>query len=175
MRYAKEHVTSTLHICWGAQAGLYSHHGINKQPLPEKRFGVFSHRVADPTCLLFRGFDDRYACPHSRHTEVPLEAIEANENLRVLSVSDEAGANIVSTTDLRQIYVFGHMEYDADTLRKEYERDIDKGMEIDMPAHYFVNDDPTQEVIVNWRSTAHLFYANWLNLVYQKTPYVLTP
>ena len=106
---------------------------------------------------------------------MPLEAIEANENLRVLSVSDEAGTNIVSTTDLRQIYVFGHMEYDADTLRKEYERDINKGMEIDVPAHYFVNNDPNQEVIVNWRSTAHLFYANWLNLVYQKTPYVLTP
>ncbi len=175
MRYAKEHVTSTLHICWGAQAGLYFHHGINKQPLPEKRFGVFAHRVADPTCLLFRGFDDRYACPHSRHTEVPLEAIEANENLRILSVSDEAGVNIVSTTDLRQIYVFGHMEYDANTLRKEYERDIDKGMKIDVPDHYFVDDDPTQEVIVNWRSTAHLFYGNWLNLVYQKTPYVLTP
>ena len=175
MHYAEENVTSTLHICWGAQAGLYYHHGINKRPLPEKRFGVFSHRVADPTCLLFRGFDDRYACPHSRHTEVPLEAIEANDHLRVLSVSDEAGVNIVSTINLNQIYVFGHMEYDADTLRSEYQRDIDKGMKIDVPNHYFVNDDPSQEVIVNWRSTAHLFYANWLNLVYQKTPYVLTP
>ncbi len=175
LAYAKDHVTSTLHICWGAQAGLYYHYGIDKQALPEKRFGVFSHKVADPTCLLFRGFDDRYACPHSRHTEVPLKAIEAQTHLRVLSVSDEAGVNIVSSHDFKEIYVFGHMEYDADTLRGEYDRDINKGLDIEVPDHYFVNDDPSQDVIVTWRSVAHLFYANWLNLVYQKTPYVLVP
>lgn len=175
LAYAKNHVTSTLHICWGAQAGLYYHYGIDKQALPEKKFGVFSHNVADPTCLLFRGFDDRYACPHSRHTEVPLEAIEAQKHLRVLSVSDEAGVNIVSSQDFKEIYVFGHMEYDADTLRGEYDRDRNKGLNIAVPDHYFVNDNPEEDVIVTWRSVAHLFYANWLNLVYQKTPYVLVP
>ena len=174
MEWSKTHVTSTLHICWGAQAGLYYHYGIKKRLLPEKLFGVFEHTLDYKRSILFRGFDDTFLVPHSRHTTVAREDIERVEGLRVLASSREAGVFAVSTERGRQIFVTGHSEYDADTLKKEYLRDKAAGLPISIPKNYFPGDDETREPIVRWRSCANLFYSNWLNyFVYQTTPYDL--
>lgn len=174
MTWTKTHVHSTLHICWGAQAGLYFHYGIPKHILPEKKSGVFWHHVLTPKEPIFRGFNDEFLVPHSRHTEVREEDILANPALRLLARSDEAGVHIVEAMNGRQIFVCGHGEYDRDTLKAEYIRDKNKGMNPIVPAHYFPDDDPTKEPIVRWRSHAHLFYTNWLNYyVYQSTPYII--
>ncbi len=175
MEWSKTHVTSTLHICWGAQAGLYYHYGVKKHGLPEKLFGVFEHTLDHKRSILFRGFDDTFLVPHSRHTTVHREDIESVEALKILCSSDEAGVFAVATERGRQIFVMGHSEYDADTLKKEYMRDKDKGLDIALPKNYFPNDDDTKEPIVRWRSCANLFYSNWLNyFVYQTTPYDIT-
>lgn len=174
MRWTKTHVHSTLHICWGAQAGLYFHHGIQKHILPEKKSGVFYHHVLTPKEPIFRGFNDVFLVPHSRHTEVREADILSNPALRLLARSDEAGVHIVEAMNGRQLFVLGHGEYDRDTLKAEYIRDRSKGMNPKIPEHYFPNDDPTQEPVVRWRSHSHLFFTNWLNYyVYQSTPYVI--
>ena len=172
MEWSKTHVTSTFHICWGAQAGLYYHYGINKVQLDAKLFGVFEHKVDYKRSILFRGFDDSFVVPHSRHTTCNREDIEAVPELKILSSSDDAGVFVVSTDKGRQIFVTGHSEYDADTLRNEYLRDKNAGLPIDVPKNYFPDDDDTKEPIVRWRSCANLLYSNWLNyFVYQSTPY----
>ena len=172
MEWTKEHVHSTFHICWGAQAGLYYHYGINKKPLPEKMFGVFPHTVEYKRSILFRGFDDVFYVPHSRHTTVAREDIEAVPELRILASSEEAGVYAVFTAGGRQIFITGHSEYDADTLKNEYIRDVGAGLNPTVPVNYFRDDDPTKEPIVSWRSHANLLYSNWLNyFVYQTTPY----
>ena len=174
MEWTKTHVYSTLHICWGAYAGLYYHYGIDKHDTPAKIFGVFPHYVLDSTHPLFRGFDDVFYAPHSRNTEVYEADIRDNTELELLSVSPEAGVFACATHDQRQIFVCGHLEYDEDTLSTEYFRDVNKGLDIAVPEHYFPNDDPTQRPIVTWRSAGALFYSNWLNYcVYQTTPYDL--
>lgn len=174
MRWTRSHVHSTLHICWGAQAGLYFHYRIPKHLLPEKKSGVFYHHVLTPKEPIFRGFNDIFLVPHSRHTEVREEDILANPSLRLLSRSDEAGVHIVEAMNGRQLFVLGHGEYDRDTLKAEYIRDCGKGMNPKIPEHYFPDDAPTQEPLIRWRSHAHLFYTNWLNYyVYQSTPYVI--
>ena len=175
MEWSKTHVTSTLHICWGAQAGLYYHYGVQKQPLPEKLFGVFEHTLDHKRSILFRGFDDTFLVPHSRHTTVRREDVESVEGLKILSSSEEAGVFVVATDRGRQIFVTGHSEYDADTLKREYLRDKNAGLPISVPKNYFPNDDDTKEPVVRWRSCANLFYSNWLNyFVYQTTPYDIT-
>ena len=172
MEWSKTHAHSTLHICWGAQAGLYYHYGIQKKLLDKKLFGVFKHTVEDPNFILFRGFDDKFWVPHSRNTTVAREDIEATEGLKVLSASPEAGVYAVKSPESKQVFLMGHAEYDADTLKKEYLRDVAAGIDIQIPANYFTDDDPAQPPIVRWRSCAHLLYANWLNYcVYQTTPY----
>lgn len=172
MEWSKTNVHSTLHICWGAQAGLYYHHDIEKHALPKKVFGVFEHQVLKPSSPLFRGFDDYFFAPHSRYTEVLAADIEAKQDLELLSTSREAGVFAVKTQDSRQFFIFGHPEYDPDTLAKEYWRDRNKGLDIAVPAHYFPGDDPMAEPVVRWRSAAQLLYSNWLNYyVYQTTPY----
>ena len=172
MEWSKTHAHSTLHICWGAQAGLYYHYGIRKQLWPEKLFGVFRHTVEDPNYILFRGFDDNFWVPHSRNTTVAREDIEAVEGLKVLSASPEAGVYAVKSPEGKQVFLMGHAEYDPDTLKKEYLRDVAAGVDIQLPANYFPDDDPSQPPIVRWRSCAHLLYGNWLNYcVYQTTPY----
>lgn len=174
MRWTKTHVHSTLHICWGAQAGLYYHHGIPKYELSEKKSGVFYHHVLAPKEPIFRGFNDVFLVPHSRHTEVREADVRAAPTLRLLSRSDEAGVHIVEAMNGRQLFVLGHGEYDQDTLKAEYIRDKSKGMEPKIPEHYFPDDDPTKEPLVRWRSHSHLFFTNWLNYyVYQSTPYVI--
>ena len=175
MEWSKENVYSVLHICWGAQAGLYYHYGIPKYVLPEKLFGVFDHKVLKPSSPLFRGFDDRFYAPHSRHTEVLEEDIRKVPDLEVLAVSEEAGVFAVKTDDSRQFFFLGHLEYDRDTLAQEYWRDVGRGLPIQVPRHYFPGDDPNQTPIVRWRSAGQLIYTNWLNYyVYQTTPYDLT-
>lgn len=172
MEWSKTHVHSTLHICWGAQAGLYYHYGIPKRALPEKLFGVFRHTVEDPNFILFRGFDDQFEVPHSRHTTVDRGDIEAVPQLKVLASSPEAGVYAVKTDGSRQIFLMGHAEYDRDTLKREYERDVSTGTAIQLPKHYFPGDDPSQTPKVTWRSCANLLYSNWLNYnVYQTSPY----
>jgi len=175
MEWSKTHIFSTLHICWGAQAGLYYHYGIPKYQLPEKKFGVFAHRLNRENGIkLLRGFDDVYYVPHSRHTEVRREDILKDSRLTILSESEESGVNIVSAENGRQLFVMGHPEYDPLTLKREYDRDVAKGMDIKPPRNYFPNDDPTQMPVVTWRGHAHLLFANWLNYyVYQETPYIL--
>ena len=172
MEWSKKHVHSTLHICWGAQAGLYYHYGIQKHQLPQKLFGVFRHKVEDPNFILFRGFDDEFWVPHSRNTTVNREDIEAVPGLKVLAASPEAGVYAVKTDQCRQVFLMGHAEYDRDTLKKEYLRDVEAGVPIQPPANYFPDDDPTKDPIVTWRSCANLLYTNWLNYcVYQTVPY----
>ncbi len=172
MEWSKTHVTSTLHICWGAQAGLYYHYGIKKHILPKKVFGIFKHKLDHKTSILFRGFDDEFFVPHSRHTEVKIEDVEKVPELKILSTSDEAGLYVCATDLGRQIYVTGHSEYDAETLKKEYLRDVNAGKEIEIPVNYFKDDNPENDPVVTWRSCANLFYSNWLNyFVYQTTPY----
>jgi homoserine O-succinyltransferase len=174
MEWKLHNVTSTLHICWGAQAGLYYHYGIPKYDLGKKIFGVYSHSITRKNVKLLRGFDDTFYVPHSRYTEVRREDIEKVPELEILTDSPESGIYIVASRDGRQIFVTGHSEYDADTLKKEYERDRAKGLETAIPENYYPNDDPSQAPIVCWRSHANLLYANWLNYyVYQETPYEL--
>lgn len=175
MEWSKTHVTSTFHICWGAQAGLYYHYGINKHHIPDKLFGVFEHYVSHKGSILFRGFDDTFMVPHSRHTTVLKEDIEKVKELKILSLSDEAGVYAVATDKGRQIFITGHSEYDADTLEKEYLRDKNLGLKIDMPVNYYPNNDDTKPPKNTWRSSANLLYSNWLNyFVYQTTPYDIT-
>ncbi|MBE7059462.1 MAG: homoserine O-succinyltransferase [Ruminococcaceae bacterium] len=172
MEWSKKHVTSTFHICWGAQAGLYYHYGIKKKKLPKKLFGVFKHKADYKQSILFRGFDDEFMVPHSRHTTVDRSDIEACKELKILASSDEAGVYVISTDLGRQIFVTGHSEYDADTLKNEYLRDKNNGLEIEIPKNYFPDDDDTKEPLMTWRSHANLLYSNWLNyFVYQTTPY----
>ncbi len=174
MDWSSTHVHSTLHICWGAQAGLYYHYGIPKHRLPAKASGVFEHRLVKPKSPLVRGLDDRFFAVHSRNTEVRAEDVEAVDALEIVAVSDEVGLYIVKSTDSRRFFIFGHPEYDRDTLKLEYERDLGRGINPEVPAHYFPNDDPTQEPRNVWRSQAQLLYTNWLNYyVYQTTPYDL--
>jgi homoserine O-succinyltransferase/O-acetyltransferase len=172
MEWSKQHITSTLHICWGAQSALYYHYGIGKYQLPQKCSGVYSHTVNDRKEKLMRGFDDCFLAPHSRNTDVSIESIHANPKLKLLSSSEEAGAFIVSSLDGRHIMVTGHLEYETRTLAQEYERDIKKGLQIKMPEHYFPHDNPLLEPVNTWRSHAHLLFSNWLNYyVYQETPF----
>lgn len=174
MEWSRTHVFSTLHVCWGAQAGLNYHYGIPKYMLPEKMFGIFEHELSGENVKLLRGFDDVYLVPHSRHTEVRREDILKDGRLEILSESKEAGVCIVSALGGRQIFVTGHPEYDQYALKREYERDIKKGMKIALPKNYFPGDDPEKVPPVTWRSHANLLYANWLNYyVYQETPYVI--
>lgn len=174
MEWSKTHVHSTLHICWGAQAGLFYHYGIPKRSLDKKLFGVFPHRMLRPNAPLFRGFDDVFYVPHSRYTEVWAEDIQKIPQLELLAVSDKAGVFAVKTQDSRQLFLTGHPEYDADTLALEYRRDVDKGLDIAVPERYFPGDDPSKAPVVTWRSAAQLLYTNWLNYyVYQTTPYDL--
>ncbi len=173
--WTKTHVHSTFHICWGAQAGLYYHFGIQKKPLDAKLFGVFPHKVDYKNPILFRGFDDVFLAPHSRHSTVDRADIEACPELKILASSEEAGVYACMTQNGKQIFITGHSEYDAGTLAKEYFRDKNKGLEIQIPVNYFPNDDDTQEPIVSWRAHANLLYSNWLNyFVYQTTPYDLS-
>lgn len=172
MEWTKHSVTSTLHICWGAQAALYYHFGIGKYQLPRKCSGIFTHHVVDRSEKLLRGFDDRFLAPHSRHTDIDLEELARHPEVKLLASSEEAGPFILCANHGRQIMVTGHFEYDAETLAIEYARDSKKGMNPDMPVHYFPNDNPQQKPLNCWRAHAHLLYSNWLNYyVYQETPY----
>ena len=174
MDWSTTHVHSTLHICWGAQAGLYHHYGIQKHPLPKKASGVFEHRLIKRKSPLVRGLDDRFFAVHSRNTEVRAEDVDAVDELETVAVSDEVGLYIVKSRDSRRFFVFGHPEYDRDTLKAEYERDLARGIDPEIPAHYFPNDDPAQTPLNMWRAQAQLLYTNWLNYyVYQTTPYDL--
>ena len=172
MEWTKTHVQSTLHICWGAQAGLYYHFGIQKYLMDEKLSGVYEHTVDYKRSILFRGFDDVFYVPHSRYTTVKREEIEATKGLRILSSSEKAGVYAVSTPGGRQIFLTGHSEYDRDTLKKEYVRDKNQGINPNIPDNYFPNDDDTKEPVIRWRGHATLLFTNWLNyFVYQATPY----
>lgn len=172
MDWTKDNVTSVLHICWGAQAALYHHYGIDKYDLTEKCSGVFTHTLSDPTVKLVRGFNDQFTAPHSRYTAVSVKELENNPDLLLLSKSDDAGAFIVMSNDAKHIMITGHLEYDADTLAEEYNRDVNKGIAVNVPENYFPNDDPTKEPLNTWRSHTHLLFSNWLNYyVYQETPF----
>ena len=172
MEWSKTHVHSTFHICWGAQAGLYYHYGIQKQILPEKLFGVFSHIADYKRSILLRGFDDEFWVPHSRYTTINREEVEKIPGLRVIASSEDAGVYIVMNREGRQIFVTGHSEYDPETLQNEYLRDKNQGLPIKVPANYYPDDDDTRSPIVRWRGHGNLLYSNWLNyFVYQTTPY----
>lgn len=174
MDWAKTHVYSTLYVCWGAQAGIYHHFGVNKEMLPEKLFGVYEQYTHRKTPMLLRGMDEVFYMPHSRHTTVCSEAIKKVSELEILVSSERTGASVVRSRDNKHVFIFGHPEYDRQTLQYEYERDINLGLPIDPPENYFPDDDPTKEPIVRWRSTGTLLFTNWLNYyVYQGTPYVL--
>lgn len=175
MAWSKSHVTTTLHICWGAQAGMYYHYGVKKHEIGHKLFGVYPHYVLNKRARLLRGFDDVFYVPHSRYTENRLEEVMKVPELDILAASDKAGLCICASHDRRQIFMAGHLEYDRDTLKKEYERDIAKGLDIAVPENYYPDDDPSKKPYHQWRSHAYLLYANWLNYyVYQATPYDLT-
>ena len=174
MEWSKENVTSTFHICWGAQAALYYHYGVPKVPAPEKVFGIFEHTIPPEKKhkILLRGFDDTFYVPHSRHTGINKSDIEKVSSLEILAESEEAGVYIITDKNERRFFITGHSEYDSDTLQKEYLRDVERGLDIKVPKNYFPDDDPTKEPIVKWRSHANLLYSNWLNyFVYQTTPY----
>lgn len=172
MEWSKTHVHSTFHICWGAQAGLYYHYGIQKQQMEEKLFGVFKHKADYKRSILLRGFDDTFWVPHSRYTTVRREDIEKVSGLKIIASSEEAGVYAVMSKEGRQIFVTGHSEYDPDTLKTEYLRDKNQGLPICVPKNYFPNDDDTEEPLVRWRGHANLLFSNWLNyFVYQTTPY----
>jgi homoserine O-succinyltransferase len=174
MNWARKNVFSTFHICWGAQAGLYHFYKVPKYPLPEKMFGVYAHTINQQHVKLLRGFDDIVYAPHSRHTEVRREDIETHPELDILVESEEAGVYIVASKDGRQIFVTGHSEYDPMTLKSEYDRDVDKGMDIKIPMNYYPQNDPTRLPFVSWRAHANLLFSNWLNYyVYQETPFDL--
>lgn len=172
MEWSKTHVHSVFHICWAAQAALYYHYGIQKYPLAEKMSGVFRHRLLTPKSRLFRGYDIEFWAPHSRHTEVRAEDIQNIPELKLMAVSDEAGVYAACSEDGKQFFIMGHSEYDADTLAKEYFRDLGKGLDPKIPAHYFPDDDPSKEPMITWRAYSTLIYTNWLNyFVYQTTPF----
>lgn len=174
MDWSKSHVFSTLHICWGSQAALWHHYGVGKHKLEEKTFGVFSHLVLNPTHKLVRGFDESFLAPHSRHTTIYRQDIEKVAELEILAESEEAGVFLVASKDGRSIFVSGHSEYDADSLAREYNRDKNKGLNIEVPKNYFPDDNPKQLPPVMWRAHANLLFVNWLNyFVYQETPYDL--
>ena len=174
MEWSKTHVFSTMHVCWGAQAALYYHFGIQKRLLPQKLSGIFEHRVVRPSNPLVRGFDEVFYAPHSRYTGIDKADVDECIDLRVLAESKEAGVYLLNTDSGRQIFVTGHPEYDKYTLDGEYRRDINKGLDIQPPKNYYPNDDPNREPIFRWRAHAHLLYHNWLNYyVYQNTPYDL--
>ena len=175
MEWTKTNVHSTFHICWGAQAALYYHYGIEKRLLPEKLSGVYSHRVVHKNPMLMRGFDDEFFVPHSRHTTVDIEDVKKHPEIKILAVSDKAGLYAAATDEGRQIFITGHSEYDKNTLSDEYFRDKAAGMNPHIPENYFPDDDVTREPVVKWRSHANLIYSNWLNyFVYQNTPYDIT-
>ena len=170
--WARTHVTSTLYICWAAQAGLFYHYGVPKYPLPRKMFGIFPQYTLDPQLPIFRGFDDVFQMPHSRHTEVHREDILANPNLQLIAESPDSGVSIVMARGRREFFITGHLEYAPDTLDKEYRRDKDVRKDVDVPRHYYLHDDPSQPPLVTWRAHANLLYSNWINYyVYQETPY----
>jgi homoserine O-succinyltransferase len=172
MEWSKTNVSSTMHICWGAQAGLYYHYGIQKYPLPKKVFGVFDHRIGDRRHHLVRGFDDVFPAPHSRYTENRLADIRNHPELIPVAWSDQVGSNIVLSKDNRQIFISGHLEYNPLTLKNEYERDLEKGLDTDIPQNYFPEDNPGREPVIRWRAHSSLLFSNWLNYyVYQVTPY----
>ena len=172
--WARHNVTSTLYICWAAQAGLYHYYGVPKYPLDKKMFGIFKHHVNNPEIPLFRGFDDDFSIPHSRHTEVRREDIERKPELDILAESEESGVSVVMARGGREIFLTGHSEYSPLTLDTEYKRDLGKGLPIEMPKHYYRGDDPSQPPLVTWRGHANLLFNNWLNYyVYQATPYRL--
>lgn len=172
MEWSKKHVHCTFHLCWGAYAGLYYHYGIRKRDRIPKLSGIYKHHILKKNAPLFRGFDDVFYAPHSRATEITKEQILAEPKLELMAESDEAGVAIVKSEDSRQFFVFCHSEYDADTLKLEYIRDTEKGMNPKVPVNYFPDDDPTKEPVVNWRSAGQLLFTNWLNYyVYQTTPY----
>ncbi|MCG7409828.1 homoserine O-succinyltransferase [Paenibacillus sp. ACRRX] len=174
MEWSKDHVTSTMHICWASQAGLYYHYGVPKHPLSNKCFGVFHHSLSKENVKLTRGFDELFLVPQSRHTEVRREDIEQKKGLEILSESDEAGVYLVASEDGRHIFVTGHSEYDTCTLKWEYDRDVAKGMEMELPCNYYPNDDSTKTPRSTWKGHANLLFSNWLNYyVYQETPYEL--
>ena len=175
MEWSKRNVHSTFHICWGAQAALYYHYGIRKVPLDRKLFGVFPHAVERKSSILFRGFDDVFMVPHSRHTTILREDVEAVPQLKILAASPEAGIYAMATDQGRQVFITGHSEYDADTLEKEYLRDKNAGLPIDVPKNYYPDDDDSRPPMMRWRAHANLLYSNWLNyFVYQNTPYDLS-
>ena len=170
--WARTHVTSTLYICWAAQAGLYYHYGVPKHPLSAKMFGIFHQKPLLPSLPIFRGFDDVFQMPHSRHTELRREDIKAVKELTIIAESEESGVSIVMAREGREFFITGHAEYSPMTLDTEYRRDLGKGLPIDMPRHYYRNDDPDQGPLVSWRAHANLLFTNWLNYyVYQETPY----
>nr|MCR5733246.1 homoserine O-succinyltransferase [Lachnospiraceae bacterium] len=172
MDWTEKHVHSVYFLCWGAYAAFYHYYGIKKRPLKKKLSGIYPHRVCKKTSPLFRGFDDVFYAPHSRGIEVTKEDIEGVKDLELMAWSDEAGVAVVKTRDSRRFFVTCHFEYDSDTLKKEYIRDLNKGIDPEIPENYFPDDDPEKEPVVNWRSSAQLFYTNWLNYyVYQSTPY----
>ncbi len=170
--WARTHVTSTLYICWAAQAGLYFHYGIPKYPLPKKMFGIFQQRPLQPQLPIFRGFDDVFNMPHSRHTEIHREDIMAHPDLTLIADSEECGASIVMARGGREFFITGHLEYAPNTLDKEYRRDKDVRDDVELPLNYYRDDDPSKAPVVSWRAHANLFYSNWINYyVYQETPY----
>lgn len=172
MDWSAQHVFSTLHTCWGAQAGLYRHFGIGKHQLGEKMFGVFDHQVHTPHARIVRGFDETFPAPHSRHTGISRDDVEAADGLELVASSPEAGVYLAASADDRQLFVTGHPEYERDTLLGEYQRDVSRGLPIKVPVNYFPGDDPTRTPRMTWRSHAFLLYANWLNYyVYQRTPF----
>jgi len=172
MDWTTTNVTSVLHICWGAQAALYHHYGIEKYELPRKCSGIFKHNVLDPTVKLVRGFEDVFNAPHSRYTEMGYDEIKNHPKLKILAESDEAGIFLMKSKDEKHIMATGHLEYDATTLAEEYERDLEKGLDIHMPENYFPDDDVEKTPLNTWRSHTHLLFSNWLNYyVYQETPY----
>ena len=174
IRWGKTHVFSTFYICWAAQAGLYTIYGIEKHPLDQKCSGVYLHHILDRTHPLVRGFDSEFFAPHSRHTEIRREDIDREPRLKVLAESDQAGVYLIASTDGKNVFVTGHSEYDPDTLKNEYFRDIGKGMDVPVPCNYFPDDDPTREPVMRWRAHSNLLFQNWLNyFVYQETPYDL--
>lgn len=175
MEWTKTHVHSTFHICWGAQAALYYHYGIKKYPLEKKLSGIYKHTVTYKNPMLLRGFDDVFHVPHSRHTTVKIEDIKKCKEIKILACSEEAGLYAAATNKGRQIFITGHSEYDRDTLKNEYLRDLQAGLNPDIPENYFPDDNPEKEPVVSWRGHANLIYSNWLNyFVYQSTPYDIT-
>lgn len=174
LEWTNTNVTSTFHLCWGAFAGLYYYYGIDKKPLPKKLFGVYNHRVIHRKVPLMRGFDDEFLIPHSRHVMLDEDKVRATKELNILAESDDAGVYVMMAEEGKKIFVMGHPEYDRDTLDKEYHRDLDKGMDIQLPYNYYPNNDPKQSPILTWRAHANALYSNWLNYyVYQVTPYDL--